>query len=84
MFRKFLVSEKALAKLQIVIIVAVVCIAVVGVSAWWATRRGAAPPFWPGENAVGRSIEIIAEGQILHYQENLFWDENQFSGIMEN
>lgn len=84
MFRKRSVGEKALAKLQIVIIVVMVCITVTGVSAWWAARRGLAPPFRPGENAVGRSIEIIAEGQILHYQENLFWDENQFSGIMEN
>ncbi len=33
---------------------------------------------------MGRSIEIIAEGPILHYQENLFWDENRFFEIMEN
>lgn len=62
MFRKFLVSEKALVKLQIVIIIAVVCITVVGVSAWWVTRRGLAPTFWPGENAKGKNIEIIADG----------------------
>jgi len=37
-------SEKALAKLQIVIIVVVVCITVIGVFAWWATKRELAPP----------------------------------------
>lgn len=84
MFRKFLVNEKALAKLQIVIIVVMVGIIVAGVSAWWVTKHELAPPFWPEGNAVKRNIEIIAEGQILHYQEDLFWDENQFSKIMEN
>ena len=46
------VSEKALAKFQIVIIVLAACITVVGVSTWWATNRGLAPPFLPEENAV--------------------------------
>jgi hypothetical protein len=64
------------------IIIVVVCTAVVGVSAW-ATRHEPTP-FWPGENAVERSIEMVADGSVLHYQENLFWSENQFSEIMEN
>lgn len=84
MLKKMSVGEKALAKLQIAIIVVVVCITVVGVFAWWATKHEPAPSSWAGENAGGRSIEIIAEGAILHYQENLSWDENQFSEIVEN
>ncbi|GAG73911.1 unnamed protein product [marine sediment metagenome] len=84
MFGKLFVGEKALAKLQILIIVVAVCITVVGVYAWWTTKHEPAPPFWPEENAARRNIEIIAEGPILHYQENLFWDENRFSGLMEN
>jgi hypothetical protein len=78
---KLSMSEKALAKLQIVIIVVMVCITVVGVFAWWATKRELAPPSWLGETAKEKSIEIIAKEPILHYQENLFWDENQFSEI---
>ena len=49
MSEKLSMSEKALAKLQIVIIVVAVCITVVGIYAWWATKCEPAPPFWPGE-----------------------------------
>ena len=65
-----------------VIIVAVICAALIGVSAWWVAQRGPAS-LWQGENAVERYIKIVADGPVLHYQETLFWNENQFSRIME-
>jgi hypothetical protein len=65
---------------KITIIVAI-CVAIIGSSAWWGTRHEPTP-FWPEKNAVGRSIEMEAEEAVLHYQENLFWSENQFSEIM--
>lgn len=85
MFREQLTKRKALTKLQAtIVIVAFVCIVVIGVYAWWATRRGPAPPFEPGENPVRRDIEVETEGMVLHYQEELFWGEGIFSDIMEN
>lgn len=66
-----------------IIIVAVICVVLISVSAWWVAQRKPVP-LWQGENAVERYIEIVADGPVLHYQETLFWDENQFSQIMEN
>lgn len=83
MFGKLFVSEKALAKLQIVIIVVVICIPVIGLSAWWITMHEPTP-FWLGENVAEKSIKIEAEGEILHYQENRVWSENYFLDIIKN
>lgn len=65
-----------------VTIVVVICATIIGVSAW--CTRHEPSPFWQGENPVERIIEMEAKEAILHYQENLFWSENQFSEIMEN
>jgi len=62
----------------------VVCVAAIGVSAWQIAKYKQVAPFRLGEYAIERSIEVEAEGTILHYQENLFWSEDQFSEIMEN
>jgi hypothetical protein len=66
------------------VVIVMICAAIIGVSAWWAIRHEPITPFWPEENAVGRSIEIEAEGTILHYQENRVWSENYFHDIMES
>lgn len=85
MFREQLARRKALTKLQVtIVIVAVVFIAAIGVYAWWATKRGPAPPFEPRENPVRRDIKVETEGMVLHYQEELFWSESQFSEIFGN
>ncbi|MBW1716052.1 MAG: hypothetical protein JRJ77_09540 [Deltaproteobacteria bacterium] len=34
------------------------------------------------ESVAKRSIKIVAEGDVLHYQETLFWDETKFSEIL--
>ena len=64
------------------IVVAVVLALAVGIFAWLAARRGPTPLPQPEENLVSRSIGIVAEGAVLHYQENLVWAEDQFLKIL--
>lgn len=69
--------------LEKAIIVVAICTAVIVVSAWWVAQAGPKPQ-GVKESAMEKSIEIVADGPILHYQENLFWSENQFFKILED
>lgn len=71
-------------ELRSAVIVAIICVAIASVAAWWITRGKPAPSFELGDNVIDRSIEIDAEGESLHYQENRIWSENYFPEIMEN
>lgn len=78
-------TRRALSKLQVTIVAAVIlCAAVIGFSAWWfAWRKLVPPPLGPGERT--RSvIKVEAEGIVLHYQNESFWGEDQFSEILEH
>jgi hypothetical protein len=85
MFREQSARGKALTRLQATIVIAtIVCAVVIGVYAWWATKPELAPPFELEENPVGINIKVEAVGAVLHYQEELFWSESQFSEIVGN
>ncbi len=65
------------------IIGTIVCVVLVGACIWLIIQRQPTPT-WHEENTVERYIRIVADGPILHYQETLFWGEDQFVKIMEN
>jgi hypothetical protein len=77
-------NREALTKLQATIIVAVIiCIVIIGVSTWWVARREPTPlPPAPGETK--SIIKVEAEGVVLHYSNELFWNEDAFLRILEH
>jgi hypothetical protein len=52
----------------------------IGVSPLWAAQPGVVPETGLLEN----SITVEVEGTIIHYQKQSFWDESEFSAILEN
>jgi hypothetical protein len=62
------------------IITAVIILGAVAIGLW----SGQKPAFAleVNESAAKRIIRIEAEGDVLHYQETLFWDEPTFSEIL--
>lgn len=68
------------------VIVIVICAAIIGTAAWWFTREKPGPSFEVGENVGKIRIEIKMEavGEIIKYQEESFYSENDFAAILEN
>jgi len=78
-------SRKAFTKLQAAFAIAIIiCIVVIGVSVWWITKPKPSPLFHLKENAAKINIKVEAEGAVLHYREELFWSDAQFSEILRN
>lgn len=78
-------SRKAFTKLQAAITIAIIlCTVVIGVSIWWITKPKPFSLFDLGENAAKINIKVEAEGAVLHYREELFWSDDQFSEILQN
>ena len=80
-------SEKAhKPKLKSAIAIALTAICVcavligVGVSPLWAAQSGVVPETGLLEN----NITVEVEGTIIHYQKQSFWNESEFSAILEN
>lgn len=66
------------------IVIALISIVAIGVSIWWFTRPKPSSMLDFREKAVKIDIVVEVEGSILHYQEKLFWSEDQFSRLMQN
>ena len=62
------------------IIVAVVILAALVIGPWSCQEPGSTLEV--NESVAKRIIRIEAEGDVLHYQETLFWDERKFSEIL--
>ena len=80
-------SEKAhKPKLKSAIAIALTAICVcavligVGVSPLWAAQSGVVPETGLLEN----NITVEVEGTVIHYQKQSFWNESEFSAILEN
>jgi len=52
----------------------------IGVSSLWAAQSGVVPETGLLEN----NIMVEVEGTIIHYQKQSFWNESEFSAILEN
>jgi hypothetical protein len=63
-----------------IIIIAVILLVVI----WLLSCKQAVTDIEPDISAVERIIRIDAEGDVLHYQETLLWDESKFLEILEN
>ena len=81
------ISEKAhKPKLKSAIAIALTAICVctvligIGVSPLWAAQSGVVPETGLLEN----NITVEVEGTIIHYQKQSFWNESEFSAILEN
>ncbi len=57
-----------------------VCAVLIGVSPLWAAQSGVVPETGLLEN----NITVEVEGTIIHYQKQSFWNESEFSAILEN
>lgn len=78
-------SRKVFTKLQAAFaIVIIICIVVIGVSVWWITKSKSFSLFNLRENATKIDIKVEAEGVILHYREEFFGSDAQFSEILQN
>jgi hypothetical protein len=80
-------SEKAYKyklKPAIAIVLTAICVCAVligiGVSPLWAAQSGVVPETGLLEN----NITVEVEGTIIHYQKQSFWNESEFSAILEN
>ncbi len=77
-------AHKPRLKSAIVIAFITTCVCAVligiGISPLWAVQSGVVPETGLLEN----NIMVEVEGTIIHYQKQSFWNESEFSAIMEN
>ena len=77
-------AHKPKLKSAIAIALTAICICAVligvGVSPLWAAQSGVVPETGLLEN----NITVEVEGTIIHYQKQSFWNESEFSAILEN
>ena len=77
-------AHKSRLKSAIAIALTAICVGAVligiGVSPSWAVQPGVVPETGLLEN----NITVEVEGTIIHYQKQSFWNESEFSAIMEN
>ena len=64
------------------VIIAVVILAALVIGLWSCQKPG--PTLEVNESVAKRIIRIEAEGDVLHYQETLFWDERKWAEILAN
>lgn len=77
-------AHKSKLKSAIAIALTAICVCTVlisiGVSPLWAVQPGVVPETGLLENYI--TVEV--EGTIIHYQKQSFWNESEFSAILEN